>query len=188
MSASNDDPVPNPILAFPARPAAAVADDVEQRLDPRTIAVERIGGAIAVAVVAFVLLIAVVIVAFAAPLPRWAVAALPLGWLVATAGLMALALGWPALSYRHTSYRLSASGIRISRGVFWRSLTSVPSSRVQHTDVSQGPIERAFELATLVIYTAGTQHAAVHLGGLSHATALSIRDRLLEGAPQDDAV
>lgn len=55
----------------------------------------------------------------------------------------------------------------------------MPRSRVQHTDVSQDPIERGFGLGTLVIYTAGTDHARVDLSGLEQATALRIRDYLL---------
>ena len=55
----------------------------------------------------------------------------------------------------------------------------MPRSRVQHTDVSQGPLERGYGLGTLVIYTAGTDHAKVDLHGLDHATALAIRDHLL---------
>jgi len=38
-----------------------------------------------------------------------------------------------------------------------------------------------------VIYTAGTHNAAVSLSGLSHETALAIRDHLIVGG-QDDAV
>ena len=46
----------------------------------------------------------------------------------------------------------------------------VPRSRVQHTDVSQGPVERRFGLGTLVIYTAGTDYARVDLAGLDHGS------------------
>ena len=98
-----------------------------------------------------------------------------------------LSLWWPALSYRYTAYRVSERGMRIRRGVVWRTVSSVPRSRVQHTDVSQGPIERMFGLATLVIYTAGTHHASVLLSGLAHDTALRIRDHLIAGG-EDDAV
>jgi len=55
----------------------------------------------------------------------------------------------------------------------------VPRSRIQHTDVTQGPYERRFGLATLVVYTAGTEHASIPIEGLSHETALAFRDALL---------
>jgi membrane protein YdbS with pleckstrin-like domain len=89
--------------------------------------------------------------------------------------------------YRHTTYAVSEEGIVIRRGVFWRTSISVPKSRIQHTDVSQGPVLRAFDLACLVIYTAGTHHASVALSGLAHDTAVRIRDHVISGGP-DDAV
>jgi hypothetical protein len=89
------------------------------------------------------------------------------------------------LEHRHTSYRIDGAGIEIRRGVWWRKVTHVPRSRIQHTDVSQGPIERGFGLATLHVFTAGTEHAEVALGGLSHATALAVRDHLLAGRDDD---
>ena len=54
-------------------------------------------------------------------------------------------------------------------------------------DVSEGPIERSFGLATLVIHTAGTEQAAVSLGGLARDTAFRVRDWLIGGG-EDDAV
>ena len=54
-------------------------------------------------------------------------------------------------------YRVDADEIEIWSGVLWRQAVVVPRSRVQHIDVSQGPIERSYGLATLSIHTAGTQ-------------------------------
>jgi membrane protein YdbS with pleckstrin-like domain len=63
--------------------------------------------------------------------------------------------------------------------VIWRAVSNVPRSRVQHTDVAQGPLDRKYGLGKLIIYTAGTQHSRVELPGLEHQTALAIRDHLL---------
>ena len=81
--------------------------------------------------------------------------------------------------------QVDAQGIEIRRGVFWRTIISIPRSRVQHTDVSQGPLERTHELGTLVVYTAGTDHARVDLSGLAHARALRIREHLLPKGEAD---
>jgi membrane protein YdbS with pleckstrin-like domain len=56
---------------------------------------------------------------------------------------------------------------------------------VQHIDVAQGPLERRYGLATLSIYTAGTEYARVDLPGLTYARAVDIRDRLLPGHDRD---
>jgi hypothetical protein len=103
-------------------------------------------------------------------------------------GLAAIAIsliagwGWRLhhLEYRRTSFVISAAGCEIRRGVVWRRIITVPLSRIQHTDVTQGPLQRAYGLATLSLYTAGTEHAKVDLSGLSFETAMAIRQYLFE--------
>lgn len=102
--------------------------------------------------------------------------------LVATAiGMLAL-VGW---RYRHleharTSFVISGAGCEIRRGVIWRRIITVPLSRIQHSDVTQGPLQRAYGLATLSLYTAGTEHAKIDLHGLAFETAMAIRQYLFE--------
>ncbi len=165
---------------------ARVADDRDKDLDPSSVTVARIVTAI------WMTILAVPLVAVAGGLMLFGGLGLRTLLLlgagaVAYATLAAWSLYWPGVRYRHASYRVAERGLWIRRGVVWRSEISVPKSRVQHTDVSQGPLQRRFDLATLVLHTAGTQHAAVSLGGLSHSTALAIRDYLIEGG-EDDAV
>lgn len=107
---------------------------------------------------------------------------------LALVGLVAFA-GWflPPLRLRHARWRLSSAALEIRTGIWFRHLVSVPRARVQHTDVERGPIERRFDLATLVVHTAGHQGSEVRLEGLRHATALAIRDHLLAGGAGDGA-
>jgi hypothetical protein len=70
-------------------------------------------------------------------------------------------------------------GLRVARGVWWRSETFVPRARIQHTDVSEGPIARRFGIATLKVYTAGTHVGEIGVEGLARADAFALRDRLL---------
>ena len=155
--------------------------DVRQ-LAPEYVSVQRMARWIAAAVVALIGLPIVVIAALASAgfgvLALWPL--LPWGAIV---GLLSWsAHAWPPLAYRYASYVVAPDGMEIRRGVIWRLVINVPRSRVQHTDVSQGPIERKYDLGTLVIYTAGTDYASVHLPGLPHAEALRIRDHLLPRA------
>ncbi|MFY8133590.1 MAG: PH domain-containing protein, partial [Aquimonas sp.] len=89
-------------------------------------------------------------------------------------------------SYRRTRYALDAEGLLIQRGVIWQSETRVPRSRVQHTDLNRGPIDRWLGLAELRVHTAGTRLAAVSLGGLCEDEARRLRNDLL--GEDDDAV
>jgi uncharacterized protein len=164
-----------------------IADGTFRQLDPRSIALERIEGWIATAVISPGTLLASVVFMLASDAPIWVAPFLLILWLIVTLGLIWHTLRWPDLAFQRTSYKIDALGIEIHSGVIWRNVVNVPRSRVQHIDVSQGPIERRFGLSTLTIYTAGTQHSQIVLPGLEHSTALAVRDHLLPGEV-DDAV
>jgi membrane protein YdbS with pleckstrin-like domain len=109
----------------------------------------------------------------------WLLGVLGLAWVVA-----ALALAWgtlvmPGIAYRHAGVGVGDLGFEHRRGVWWQKTTIVPWSRVQHTDVTQGPIMRRFGLGKLVIHTAGTRNSVVEVPGLDYDNAKRIRDQLL---------
>lgn len=163
-----------------------MADGADHTLDPRSIEVQRISGYISTAIVALVSLAVVVIVLLAADSMVGWVRLLPPGlWLVVVILLAVYSHTWPVREFRHSSYRVDDAGIEIRRGVFWRVTINVPRSRVQHTDVSQGPVERRFGLGTLVVYTAGSDHARVELSGLEHGVAMRLREHLLPAGDAD---
>ncbi len=165
-------------------PSESIADGALHQLDPNTIRVERTGAWIVTSVIGVLLLIQLVANLFGGPLQI----AIGLALAIGVGGFLVwMSLRWPEITYRHTFYRIDPQGIEIRRGVVWRRTITVPKSRVQHIDVSQGPLQRTYALGTLVIYTAGTDHAKVELRGLSHARALRIRDHLLPSGG-DDAV
>ena len=93
----------------------------------------------------------------------------------------------PSRRYRAWGYAIDPEDLRIASGVWTRSETLVPLSRVQHLDVSQGPLERAFGVCRLVLHTAGTMYSRVVLPGLARSTAEAMRDeirsRIREEAP-----
>ncbi len=157
-----------------------------QALDPRSISVKRIEGWIAAAILSAVLLCGTAVALVAADdMPGWVQGLLPFLWLAVTSLLAWHAHRWPVLDYQHTSYRVDAQGIEIRRGVYWRVVIHVPRARVQHTDVSQGPVERRYGLGTLVIYTAGTDYARIALAGLEYAVATRLRDQLQPSGDSD---
>ena len=164
---------------------ALVADGRDHQLDSRVISLQRITGGIFTVVIAVASFVAIGINLLReadANAVRWVV--LP-AWLVFVLLLAWQSYRWPPVAYEHTSYRVDDQGIEIRTGVYWRVVINVPRSRVQHIDVSQGPIERRYGLGTLVIYTAGTEHAKVDLEGLEHGRALRIREHLLPSGASD---
>jgi membrane protein YdbS with pleckstrin-like domain len=163
---------------------ASIADGAIRQLDPRYISLQRKAGWIFAGVVAGGSLLFTLFAALSEPSPARMVITAS-AWIVGN-GLLAWHVHrWPELEYRRTSYRVDARAIEIQRGVYWRKIINVPRSRVQHTDVSQGPLARAHGLGTLVIYTAGTEHAKVELPGLAYETAMLVREHLLPREASD---
>ena len=161
---------------------------VRHKLAPAAIPFERTVGWITAAAISLPLLVVVVVATLRADYSPWGLWLYGLGgllWLAITAWLIWLAIVWPARAYEATSYVVDQAGIEISRGVYWRAIVAVPRSRVQHIDVLQGPLRRKFGLATLMIFTAGTEHSSVGLENLEHQVALDLRDQLLPQASDD---
>lgn len=149
-----------------------------KRLDPDSIKASRISHTIA----CLVMLTAGSVVSFL--IESWIV------WsIVVAVVLFIFVLGfiWAKKSYLYTWYWLTDEGLYIQRGVIWRRKTLVPRNRIQHTDVAQGPLQRKFNLAKLVVYTAGTRDASVPLDGLSFDVANGLREQLRQDG-DDDAV
>ena len=61
---------------------------------------------------------------------------------------------WPAVRYRHWTYRIGADTMELEHGVVFRTRSVIPYFRVQHVDTSQGPIDRRLSLSNLKVQTA----------------------------------
>jgi membrane protein YdbS with pleckstrin-like domain len=157
---------------------ASIADGRWRKVDPRSVAVGRRAAWIATSFLTLLLAGVAWILDASNAVPPLAL------WTIRLAIVCVLGLAgwgshvWPALRYHRTRYRLDAVGMEIKRGVVWRNVSSVPRARVQHTDVSQGPLQRRFGLATLTIHTAGLVNASIMLAGVAKETALAIRAAL----------
>lgn len=114
-------------------------------------------------------------------LPRGALL-VPLGIVLFYAVLIA-----PGRRYRAWGYAMEDAELQLRRGVWTQLHTIVPLARVQHIDISQGPLERVFAVCRLIVHTAGTMHSLVVLPGLSRATAERMRDEIRAHIAQEPA-
>jgi membrane protein YdbS with pleckstrin-like domain len=164
---TDSQPVESP--SSPGVDVTTVADERVHPLDPRSIGAERFGWWITTAL-----------------LSGGGLVALISTWIGDPDGiaLLIVAACWLML----TAVLVSPLGLEIRRGVIWRRVINLPLSRVQHTDVQQGPVQRRYGVASLVVHTAGTAAASVTLAGLSYETALRIRDFLVREGGADDGV
>ncbi|NCN84407.1 MAG: PH domain-containing protein [Sphingomonadales bacterium] len=96
-----------------------------------------------------------------------------------------LVLALPGRIYRRWGYDMGDEQLRVLRGFLWRTDTIVPFNRIQHIDVAQGPLQRAFGLSTLIVHTAGTHNSIVTLPGLATADAEAMRETIKGHIRQD---
>lgn len=141
-------------------------------LDPRHIKVLRLRWLIASAILTGI--------ALAICLGPLRMTGIPMGVVPAAMALAGLAATMilPRRRYRAWGYREEAEELHVRHGLMIRTETAVPFARVQHIDLAQGPIERRYGLARLILYTAGTRGASVPLPGLPREEAEQMRDRI----------
>ena len=137
------------------------------RVSPRLATVRRIG-----LLVVWVPLSALLVVLL------WLVHAW-LGALAAVAALLGLAWVWAVVgrTVRSWGYAERADDLLVTKGVLRRQLVVVPYGRMQFVDVTAGPLDRRFGLATVQLHTAAAATDA-SIPGLVPAEAARLRDRL----------
>jgi uncharacterized protein len=102
--------------------------------------------------------------------PSW-----PAPLAIALLAIWAVAVA-PRRRWAAWGWALDDDEMHVAHGVWEQVHTVVPLDRVQHIDVAQGPFERMFGVARLVLHTAGTAHALVVLPGISRPDAERLRD------------
>jgi uncharacterized protein len=89
------------------------------------------------------------------------------------------AIEWLVLRgrYRSWGYLERQDDLVVRHGLLFRQVTVVPYGRMQFIDVSAGPIDRLFGLATVQLHTAAAASDA-RIPGLQQSEADRLRDRL----------
>jgi uncharacterized protein len=105
------------------------------------------------------------------------------GAIGAVVGVVVVAVG-AAVAYGFLGRRIRAWGyaervddLVVRRGVMFRRLSVIPYGRMQYIDVTAGPVERSFGLATVRMYTAAAASDA-RIPGLASEEAARLRDNL----------
>lgn len=85
-------------------------------------------------------------------------------WIIAGSSLFFLLIWiinvtWmPYKTWKNWRYAINKNEIELKHGVFFKTRTLIPLSRVQHVDTRQGPLLRWYNLSTVTISTAATTH------------------------------
>ncbi len=103
------------------------------------------------------------------------------GWVWVFPTVVGVLVLWPALLVRRQvralGYAERADDLLIRRGILFRELVVVPYGRMQYVDVSAGPVQRRFGIATVQLHTAAPGTDAT-IPGLPPQEAARLRDRL----------
>jgi membrane protein YdbS with pleckstrin-like domain len=115
----------------------------------------------------------------AGAVPSWVFGGSAAGIPVTSAVLVLVVVAWTVLRgrYRSWGYLERADDLVIRHGLLFRQVTVVPYGRMQFIDVSAGPIDRIFGLATVQLHTAAAASDA-RIPGLAQQEADRLRDRL----------
>jgi membrane protein YdbS with pleckstrin-like domain len=93
--------------------------------------------------------------------------------------VVSLVAGWVVEWGRYRSWRYGEreNDLVVMRGLLFRRVSVVPYGRMQFIDVTAGPVDRLFGLATVQLHTAAAASDA-RIPGLLRADAEELRDRL----------
>ena len=98
--------------------------------------------------------------------------------------LIILVLLGPYLLFQEKSLPYKGHAVRerdviSQKGWLVRSTKVCPFNRVQNCSITSGPLERKYGLATLTLYTAGTEGADMRIHGLEKEEAENLRQFIL---------
>ncbi|MBC7829118.1 MAG: PH domain-containing protein [Chitinophagaceae bacterium] len=95
------------------------------------------------------------------------------------AGLIALAFGYAVVqtkSFSQKAYALRDKDVIYRSGWIVQKTHTCPFNRIQHSSVTTGFFERKYGLATLILYTAGTDETDLQIPGLKEADAYAMKE------------
>ncbi len=161
-------------LQFCFRDEVLMKEMPANQLNPRVKAVWRINDAIWITLIGLAAGFCIVPLTVLADAGTW-----PL--IVFAACMVAAYIVWlvvlPPIRYVRWRYEVSEDYLDIAKGIVWRKRYTIPFIRVQNTDTRQGPILRAFGLASVTVATAAKEHV---IPGLQFDAAEQLRDRAAE--------
>ncbi|MBT8040574.1 MAG: PH domain-containing protein [Gammaproteobacteria bacterium] len=109
-------------------------------------------------------------------IPLAIVQALPLLLIPVGILLLAIAVSYLALGKAKVKgLALRDHDVAYRHGLFWRKTVLLPFNRIQHVEVSSGPLQRKYGLATLKFFTAGGSSVDLKVDGLTEQRAEQIR-------------
>ena len=84
------------------------------------------------------------------------------------------------LGFPRKGYLVRENDISFQKGLIVYKLTTVPFNRIQHVEVTQGVLAKAFKLSSIKLFTAGGNASDLSIPGLGEETAQQLKEFLSE--------
>lgn len=105
------------------------------------------------------------------------------GWMIVAATFLFLCVFYYVSIqklFRYLAFAVRTRDVIYQRGWITRSIKICPFNRIQNCSVQTGPLERRYGLASLIVYTAGSESADLKIPGLLHEEAEKLRHFIME--------
>jgi membrane protein YdbS with pleckstrin-like domain len=88
--------------------------------------------------------------------------------------------------HEKAGFALRERDVLYKSGIFFQEVQAVPFTRIQHCELSQGPLERYFGLSSVSVFTAGGSSSDLEIEGLSREKAILLKNYILRNAAIDE--
>ncbi len=145
-------------------------------LDPRVKQLWTVAGIVSAIVLPLIVLAGDAV--FFRRIPWWQ---LPIGGLSLGMFLVLLPLNLWLVGKKFAAwrYRLREEDLSVAYGVYWQTRRYVNRARIQHVDVTAGPVARALGIAEVQVFVGGQMGPVASIPGLSVADADRLRQTLV---------
>lgn len=89
-------------------------------------------------------------------------------------------------TYKKKAFAVRERDIHYKSGWIWKRKTTIPFNRIQHCELSSGPIDRMFDLSELHVYTAGGSHSDLTIPGLQTEMGQQLKKLILQKIGSDE--
>lgn len=101
--------------------------------------------------------------------------------------LQAVYFFWMARKrFYREGYAVREKDIIHTKGFWLRTQLTVPYNRVQHVEIEQGPLARAFGLGGISVYTAGDSGGDLSISGIEYKEAERIKQFIAQKVGSDE--
>ncbi|TCZ80156.1 hypothetical protein E0485_04720 [Paenibacillus albiflavus] len=146
-------------------------DPSMQRIDKKAYKAKRFGGLITL-LIEVILNVILFILAIKFQWPVWIVP-IAIAWTVLSIPFEIYI--FPLMHYETWRYQIHEEEIELKHGFIFRKHTTIPMVKIQHIDVSQGPILKRYGLATIKLSTAA---GSIEIPSLAEDIAEEMRKKI----------